>query len=146
MRNLILAFTLSLLGSVNLLSQINVTEREILKLQPTQSVLNSDWCNHLEYYRDSTGITSTRSDILDTYALERAMYFATVLDLRIRPDYSNARSHHLCQEQIWQQHKDYENRLSRPSKRSTSKVHETSTTERANFSANSQRVINPTSS
>jgi len=80
MRNLILAFTLSLLGSVNLLSQINVTEREILKLQPTQSVLNSDWCNHLEYYRDSTGITSTRSDILDTYALERAMYFATVLD------------------------------------------------------------------
>ena len=80
MRNLVLSFTLSILSSVNLLSQINVTEREILKLQPTQSILNGDWCGHLEYYHDSVGITSTRSDILDVYALERAIYFATVLD------------------------------------------------------------------
>lgn len=80
MRNLIPTFTLLLLGSVNLLSQINVTESEILKLQPTKSILNMDWCNHLEHYHDSIGISSTRSDILDCYSLERAMYFATVLD------------------------------------------------------------------
>ena len=80
MRNLILIFTLTILGSINLLSQINVTEREILRLQPTQSILNVDWCSNLEYYRDSIGITSTRSDILDSYALDRAIYFATVLD------------------------------------------------------------------
>jgi len=80
MRNLILAFTLTILGSINLLSQINVTEREILKSHPTQSILNGDWCSHLEYYRDSIGIESTRSDILDNYALDRAIYFATVLD------------------------------------------------------------------
>ena len=80
MRNLILAFTLTILGSINLLSQINVTEREILKSHPTQSILNGDWCSHLEYYRDSIGIESTRSDILDNYAFDRAIYFATVLD------------------------------------------------------------------
>jgi hypothetical protein len=80
MRNLILAFTLTILGSINLLSQINVAEREILKSHPTQSILNGDWCSHLEYYRDSIGIESTRSDILDNYAFDRAIYFATVLD------------------------------------------------------------------
>jgi hypothetical protein len=80
MRNLILAFALTILGSINLLSQINVTEREILKYHPTQPILNGDWCSHLEYYRDSIGIESRRSDILDNYALDRAIYFATVLD------------------------------------------------------------------
>lgn len=80
MRNLILTFTLSILGSVNLLSQINVAEREILKMQPTQSILNGDWCNDLEVYRSSMGIKSTRSDILDAYSLDRAIYFASVLD------------------------------------------------------------------
>lgn len=84
MRNLVLTFTLFLLGSINLRSQIKVTERKILKLHPTQFILNSDWCRHLENYHDSVGIASDRSDILDDYAFDRAVYFATVLDYSSR--------------------------------------------------------------
>jgi len=80
MKNIILALALSILGSADLISQINVTESVILKSQQTQSALNDDWCNDLSIYRDSIGISSLRSEILDAYALDRAMYFASVLD------------------------------------------------------------------
>jgi len=71
---------IQLLITVSLFSQVNLAGSEILKLHPKLSILNDGWTNNLKSYRDSLGIETERSETLDEHSLERALYFANVLD------------------------------------------------------------------
>jgi hypothetical protein len=63
-----------------LFSQVNLKSSEILKLHPKLSILNDGWTRNLKSYRDSLGMKTERSETLDEHSLERALYFANVLD------------------------------------------------------------------
>jgi hypothetical protein len=65
-------------------SQVEVSESEILKLQPSQSIMNGEWTSGLENHRGSMGLNSYRSQSLDQQSLNRALYYAALIDYNSR--------------------------------------------------------------